>query len=209
MRLLEWARLHGGLYAVTRDLVSLVVGIIGTILAGFAIKLGRTQEEISKRQAEIANTQFQIQQRELNKRIQLQLDVLKHITLSDDKEWITYKLIVENKGTKTAPDCSWLIEVDKSDIGLIEVTPLHPDVIQRLPFKTELGSEVIQFTHEMKGKLYPGATAMGADIRVKRALYTPERTTIELEWAAICEDGEVLGELTLTNIILPGDPVHP
>jgi hypothetical protein len=202
MGFLDWARAHGGGYAVGRDLVSLVIAALGAILAGFAIKLGKTQEAISKRQAEITETQFNIQKKANDKRAELRLSVLKHVTLSADGIDIIYKLIVENNGTKTAPDGSWLVEVTKTDGDSIEITPLHPtEVVQRLAFKTEVDSDVIQFTHDLTRKLYPSETSLEAEIKVKRQLLTSARPAIVLPWSAICEDGETSGKLALTNVI--------
>jgi hypothetical protein len=190
-------------------MLTLAVGAIGTILAGFAIKLGKTQEAISKRQAAIAETQFQIQKQALDKKSTLALNVLKHVTLSADASEITYKLIVENTGTKTAPDGSWLVQVEKADSETITITPLHPsEVIQRLVFKTEADVNVIQFTHDLTRKLYPGETSMEAEITITRALFSHARPIVTLKWAAICEDGEVLGTLELTNVVIASEQPH-
>jgi hypothetical protein len=103
--LMDWLPdLRVGAFEI-RDLVSLVVGGLGAFLAYLAIKPGKEQAAISKRPAEIAETQHQILQEQLARRAVADMSITQGIPIRDGR--VLARVYVENNGSKSISEYNW------------------------------------------------------------------------------------------------------
>jgi hypothetical protein len=113
-------------YEILRDLLSVGMTFLGTVLAVIAIRMGREQTRISKEQTtiakrqealdvtqgQIAASQHQIMQEQLSKKGLLAVEAgTSHREFATTDEWTTVELLAVNKGTGTVRGFHWEIQI--------------------------------------------------------------------------------------------------
>jgi hypothetical protein len=97
--------LKSGTFEV-RDLLNLFMTALGAYLAWQAIKMGREQSVIARRQGEIAEAQHAIMQQQLTKVPKLKFE--SHGQFKDEG-LVELTVIIKNRGRGIAEDCYWEI----------------------------------------------------------------------------------------------------
>jgi hypothetical protein len=182
--LMDWLPdLRVGTFEI-RDLVSLVVGGLGAFLAYLAIKLGKDQAAISKRQAEIAETQHRILQEQLARRAVADVSITQGIPIRDGR--VLARVYVENKGSKSISEYNWEFIVPEEYRDYLTIA-LPPGAIEELELQAVAGQVCKIYRGHRKEPVYPNI--MSELLTITWAGLRPEWGNLVFWWKVFCEDG--------------------
>lgn len=140
-----WPDFTAGMFEL-RDVANLVIGVLGVILAGYAIKMGRDQDKVTDRQLDlsekmsnalqrltdleeeqgkIAGIHKRLLERELSRTTELTL--VNGVELHGDYGWVTLYFLVRNAGAKPVETFDWELVLDpRMDDNINFVDRAHP-----------------------------------------------------------------------------------
>src|SRR4029077_9361368 len=190
-----------------RDVLSVTLAALGAYLAYLAIKLGRAQERISKRQAEITETQFALFE-EQRKQKSLARFVISEAPVFDGDDAV-YKLIMINEGHRAARDGYWHLTIRAPQQRFVVVNDaetgerIHQHLLQSTA-KRPL--ELIQYSNFFGKPVYPGQTVIEATVQISKQAWAGGHI-LQVKWRILADDGigegdlyfRAMGEIPTTN----------
>lgn len=206
MRGMTW----GEFFAMVRDVLSLGLAGLGAYLAHLAIKMGREQGVIAKRQGEIAETQHQIMLEQLARKANLEIFL---VGPSVRDGYDVYPLMAINSGSKPVNSFHYEIWVDDQPFIRVlegrEGKELSGEQYMNIPDGTK---ESRQHTGMYQLPLFRGTPVQFVTLIIDYTTVPPDMDMhLDVRWVVVSEDGRIEGSPSdiLKDIKVEGASVPP